>query len=153
MMGGTLGKAHLWLTFVGFHLTFLVQHWLGAKGRPRRYADYLPTDGFTTLNMNPRSGRCARGLHGAVHLERIPQRNGRVVAVDDPWDFRDSLKLGHELPTDPAITPWPSPGICNTSTCARARSYPNRAHDVRVPIRTPCIARPKTTKGPMAAVI
>jgi cytochrome c oxidase subunit 1 len=45
MMGGALGKVRLWLTFIGFHLTFLVQHWLGAKGMPRRYADYLPTDG------------------------------------------------------------------------------------------------------------
>jgi cytochrome c oxidase subunit I len=45
-----LGKVHFWLTFIGFHATFLVQHWLGAEGMPRRYADYLPSDGFTTLN-------------------------------------------------------------------------------------------------------
>src|SRR5215212_1477027 len=45
-----LGKIHFWTTFVGFHTTFLVQHWLGAEGMPRRYADYLPGDGFTTLN-------------------------------------------------------------------------------------------------------
>jgi len=36
--------------FVGFHLTFLVQHWLGTKGMPRRYADHLRSDGFTALN-------------------------------------------------------------------------------------------------------
>ena len=45
-----LGKLHFWLTFIGFHMTFLVQHWLGAEGMPRRYVDYLPSDGFTTLN-------------------------------------------------------------------------------------------------------
>jgi len=50
MMDETLGKVHLWLTFIGFHATFLVRHWLGAEGVPRRYIDYLPTDGFTTLN-------------------------------------------------------------------------------------------------------
>jgi len=43
--------------------------------------------------------------------------------VDDPWGFGDSLELGHELPAaaaqlhraaaDPAVTPWPSPGICS----------------------------------------
>jgi heme/copper-type cytochrome/quinol oxidase subunit 1 len=29
----------------------LIQHWLGIKGFPRRYADYLSTDGFTGMNM------------------------------------------------------------------------------------------------------
>ncbi len=50
MLNERLGRYHFWLTFVGFQTTFLVQHWLGAEGMPRRYADYLPTDGFTTLN-------------------------------------------------------------------------------------------------------
>src|SRR5947208_2798930 len=45
-----LGTLHFWLTFVGFHTTFLVQHWLGAKGMPRRYPDYHAADGFTFLN-------------------------------------------------------------------------------------------------------
>ena len=45
-----LGKLHFWTTFIGFHMTFLVQHWLGNMGMPRRYPDYLPTDGFTFLN-------------------------------------------------------------------------------------------------------
>src|SRR5690606_11084638 len=45
-----LAKWHFWTTFLGFHLTFLVQHWLGAEGMPRRYADYQAGDRFTTLN-------------------------------------------------------------------------------------------------------
>ena len=49
-MNDRLGKLHFWLTFIGFHTTFLIQHWLGDKGMPRRYADYLPGDGFTTMN-------------------------------------------------------------------------------------------------------
>src|SRR6476646_672228 len=51
MLDERLGKLHFWLLFVGFHTTFLVQHWLGVEGMPRRYADYLPQDGFTTLNQ------------------------------------------------------------------------------------------------------
>src|SRR5205085_6913916 len=42
-----LGKVHFWLTFIGFHTTFLVQHWLGNEGMPRRYGDYQASDGFT----------------------------------------------------------------------------------------------------------
>ena len=66
-----LGKLHFWLTFIGFHVTFLVQHWLGNDGMPRRYADYLPTDGFTTLNTISTIGVVrARRLDAAVPLER-----------------------------------------------------------------------------------
>src|SRR4029450_13847250 len=36
-----LGKVHFRTLFVGFHTPFLVQHWLGVKGMPRRVADYL----------------------------------------------------------------------------------------------------------------
>ena len=51
MMDERLGKLQFWMTFIGFHGTFLIQHWLGNEGMPRRYVDYLATDGFTTLNM------------------------------------------------------------------------------------------------------
>ena len=51
MLNERLGKIHFWMLFVGFHTTFFVQHLLGAGGMPRRYADYLPEDGFTLLNQ------------------------------------------------------------------------------------------------------
>ena len=50
MLDERLGKIHFWTLFIGFHMTFLVQHWLGVIGMPRRYADYLASDGFTTYN-------------------------------------------------------------------------------------------------------
>ncbi|MDC2961532.1 cbb3-type cytochrome c oxidase subunit I, partial [Streptomyces gilvifuscus] len=50
MLDERLGKITFWTLFIGFHTTFLVQHWLGAEGMPRRYADYLAADGFTALN-------------------------------------------------------------------------------------------------------
>ena len=37
MLDERLGKVHFWMLFVGFHMTFLVQHWLGVEGMPRRY--------------------------------------------------------------------------------------------------------------------
>src|SRR5207237_9754064 len=51
MLDDRLGKVHFWLTFIGFHSTFLMQHWLGAMCMPRRNADYPAADGFTTLTI------------------------------------------------------------------------------------------------------
>src|SRR5665811_311257 len=51
MLNETWGKIHFWILFVGFHSTFLVQHWLGVEGMLRRIADSLPTEGFTFLNQ------------------------------------------------------------------------------------------------------
>ena len=67
-----LGKLHFWLTFIGFHTTFLVQHWLGNEGMPRRYADYLPTDGFSHLErrLDDRGVHPGR-IHAAVRLEHL----------------------------------------------------------------------------------
>src|SRR5260370_1041807 len=50
MLDERLGKIHFWILFIGFHTTFLVQHWLGAEGMPRRYATYLASNNWTTLN-------------------------------------------------------------------------------------------------------
>ena len=82
MLDERLGKVHFWLTFIGFHTTFLVQHWLGNEGMPRRYADYRPTDGFTDAqhDLDDRLVR-ARRLDAAVplqHLEVLPHRPGRA---------------------------------------------------------------------------
>ena len=31
MLDERLGKVHFWTLFIGFHTTFLVQHWLGVR--------------------------------------------------------------------------------------------------------------------------
>jgi len=41
--------------FIGFNLTFLVQHDLGMRGMPRRVASYTESSGFATLNSSRRS--------------------------------------------------------------------------------------------------
>ena len=100
MMDERLGKIHFWLTFIGFHMTFLVQHWLGEQGMPRRYADYLPVDGFTVLNSISSIGAFVLGLSTLPFLWNVfcSYRYGRVVTVDDPWGFGNSLEWATSCP-------------------------------------------------------
>ncbi|MCX2964713.1 aa3-type cytochrome oxidase subunit I [Gordonia aquimaris] len=100
MLDERLGKIHFWLTFIGFHTTFLVQHWLGNEGMPRRYADYLPSDGFTTLNAISTVGAFILGLSTLPFLWNVfrSYRYGEVVTVDDPWGFGNSLEWATSCP-------------------------------------------------------
>ncbi|SIA93941.1 cytochrome c oxidase polypeptide I [Mycobacteroides abscessus subsp. abscessus] len=95
-----LGKFHFWLTFIGFHSTFLVQHWLGNQGMPRRYADYLPTDGFTFLNSFSTVGAFILGASTLPFLWNVfkSYRYGEVVTVDDPWGYGNSLEWATSCP-------------------------------------------------------
>ncbi len=100
MLGEGLGKVHFWMLFAGFHLTFFVQHLLGADGMPRRYADYSPADGFTTLNLVSSAGAFLLGLSTLPFLYNVwhTTRHGRRVTVDDPWGFGNSLEWATSCP-------------------------------------------------------
>jgi cytochrome c oxidase subunit 1 len=95
-----LGKLHFWTTFFGFHGTFLVQHWLGNEGMPRRYADYLASDGFTTLNTISTLGAYVLGASTLPFIWNVfkSYRYGEVVEVDDPWGFGNSLEWATSCP-------------------------------------------------------
>ncbi|MGW4589723.1 aa3-type cytochrome oxidase subunit I [Amycolatopsis thermoflava] len=94
MMDERLAKLHFWTTFIGFHTTFLVQHWLGAMGMPRRYADYLATDGFTSLHTVSTIGAFLLGLSMLPFIYNVVRsyRYGEQVTVDDPWGYGNSLE-------------------------------------------------------------
>ncbi|GAA3888392.1 cytochrome c oxidase subunit I [Saccharothrix violaceirubra] len=100
MLDEPLGKLHFWTTFLGFHGTFLVQHWLGNEGMPRRYADYLPSDGFTTLNTISTIGAYVLGASTLPFIWNVfkSYRYGETVHVDDPWGFGNSLEWATSCP-------------------------------------------------------
>ncbi|CAM5259997.1 Cytochrome c oxidase subunit 1 OS=Streptomyces chartreusis OX=1969 GN=ctaD PE=3 SV=1 [Streptomyces chartreusis] len=100
MLDERLGKMHFWTLFVGFHTTFLVQHWLGAEGMPRRYADYLAADGFTALNTVSTIGAFLLGLSTLPFLYNVwrTAKYGRKVEVDDPWGYGRSLEWATSCP-------------------------------------------------------
>ena len=100
MLDERLGKIQFWTLFVGFQATFLVHHWLGAEGMPRRYADYLAADGFTALNTISTIGSFLLGLSTLPFLYNVwkTARYGEKVEVDDPWGFGRSLEWATACP-------------------------------------------------------
>jgi cytochrome c oxidase subunit 1 len=100
MMNEFWGKVHFWLTIIGFNVTFLVQHWLGAEGMPRRYYDYLPSDGWTTLNEISTFGAFIIGISTLPFIYNVwhSWKAGPIVEVDDPWGHGNSLEWATSCP-------------------------------------------------------
>jgi cytochrome c oxidase subunit I len=133
MMDERLGKIHFWLTTIGFNTTFLVQHWLGTEGMPRRYFDYLSSDGWTTLNMISSFGSFVIGVSTLPFLYNVwkSYKAGPIVEVDDPWGHGNSLEWATSCP----------PPLRNFDRMPRIRSerpafdakYPHLAVDSAAP--------------------
>ncbi|GII03968.1 aa3-type cytochrome oxidase subunit I [Planobispora takensis] len=100
MLNEPLGKVHFWLLFIGFHTTFLVQHWLGAQGFPRRYSDYSPIDDFTDLNLVSSIGALILGISMLPFFYNVwhTARHAPRVTVDDPWGYGNSLEWATSCP-------------------------------------------------------
>ncbi|WP_267420340.1 MULTISPECIES: aa3-type cytochrome oxidase subunit I [unclassified Curtobacterium] len=100
MLNERLGKIHFWLLFIGFHTTFLIQHWLGVIGMPRRYATYLPNDGFTWMNQLSTIGAMILGISFLPFIFNVyvTARNAPKVAVNDPWGYGRSLEWATSCP-------------------------------------------------------
>src|SRR5690242_8017391 len=100
MLDDRLGKVHFWLTFIGFHTTFLIQHWLGVEGFPRRYADYLPEDGFELYNRISSVGSLILALSLLPFVWNVYKtwKTAPLVTVDDPWGYGSSLEWATSCP-------------------------------------------------------
>jgi cytochrome c oxidase subunit 1 len=94
MLNEKMGKVHFWLLFIGFHTTFLIQHWIGVEGMPRRYWSYLPQDGVTWMNQVSTIGAMILGVSMLPFLYNvyITARRAPKVTVDDPWGYGRSLE-------------------------------------------------------------
>jgi cytochrome c oxidase subunit 1 len=100
MLNERLGRWNFWLLFLGFHTTFLIQHWLGVVGMPRRYADYLPSDGFEWMNQLSTVGSALLGVSIVPFLLNvyITWRRAPKVTVNDPWGHGRSLEWATSCP-------------------------------------------------------
>ena len=89
VLNETLGKITFWLFFIGFHLTFFIQHFLGLIGMPRRYYTYLPGQGLEMGNLISSIGAVFMGLGTIVLLFNIVKTTlSKEKAGRDPWDGR-----------------------------------------------------------------
>jgi cytochrome c oxidase subunit I len=86
MLSEGLGKVSFWLMFIGFNLTFLVQHSLGLSGMPRRVYDYPEGVGWEGLNLASTIGSFLLGIGILVTMVNVlvSLRSGRR-AGNDPW--------------------------------------------------------------------
>ena len=82
-----LGALHFWTTFIGFHVTFFVQHILGLDGMPRRVAHYLPGRGWEGLNQISTVGAFLLGASVLPFLWNAWRtvRGRGAPAGDNPW--------------------------------------------------------------------
>ncbi|QJD88392.1 cytochrome c oxidase subunit I [Cohnella herbarum] len=100
MLNETIGKITFWTFFIGFHLTFFVQHFLGLLGMPRRVYTYLGGQGYDDMNMISTVGAFLMGVGTIAFLLNVfitwaKPRN----ATNDPWE--DGRSLEWTIPSPP----------------------------------------------------
>ncbi|QKY68931.1 cytochrome c oxidase subunit I [Lentibacillus sp. CBA3610] len=84
-----MGKLTFWTFFIGFHLTFFIQHFLGLMGMPRRYWVFLENQGLDTGNMISTIGAFFMAFGVVVMLINVVYTALKgEKAADDPWDGR-----------------------------------------------------------------
>ncbi len=87
MLSERLGKWHFWLTFIGFNLTFFIQHFLGLAGMPRRYYTYPDVPGWGAMNLISTVGAILLAASVWVFIWNVyvSFKRGKP-AGDNPWD-------------------------------------------------------------------
>jgi heme/copper-type cytochrome/quinol oxidase subunit 1 len=87
MLDERWGKVNFWLTFIGFNLTFMIQHVLGMLGMPRRVFTYPALPGWEAMNMISTIGAFVLAFAVLTLMINIAisLRSGKI-AGDNPWD-------------------------------------------------------------------
>jgi len=84
-----LGKWSFWFFFIGFHLTFMPQHFLGLMGMPRRVFTYMPGQGLDVSNFISTIGAFTMTIGVLIFLYNVITTSMKPrTAVADPWDGR-----------------------------------------------------------------
>ncbi len=86
LMSEGLGKLSFWTMFVGFNLTFLIQHSAGLSGMPRRIYDYPESAGWWGFNLVSTIGSFILGIGVMITAYNVLRsiKKGQK-AGNDPW--------------------------------------------------------------------
>ncbi len=86
MLSEGIGKLSFWIMFVGFNLTFLVQHSAGLSGMPRRIYDYPEGAGWAGYNLVSTIGSFLLGIGVLITVINVlhSMKHGKK-AGNDPW--------------------------------------------------------------------
>jgi len=86
LLSEKLGKIGFWFVFIGFQVTFLVQHAAGTSGMPRRIYEYADTGNLHVLNLISTIGAfiLATGVLVTVFNVLRSLKRG-AIAGPDPW--------------------------------------------------------------------
>jgi cytochrome c oxidase subunit I len=86
MFSEALGKLSFWTMFVGFNVTFLIQHAAGLSGMPRRIYDYSDELGVSAYNLISTIGSFILGIGVVMVVANLVWnvKRGRK-AGNDPW--------------------------------------------------------------------
>jgi len=99
MLSEKLGKLTFWLFFIGFHLTFFIQHFLGLMGMPRRIYTFLPGQGLETGNLISSIGAFFMGVATIVLLINIIITSVRGPKAEaDAWEDGRTLEWAVSSP-------------------------------------------------------
>ncbi|WP_285396043.1 cytochrome c oxidase subunit I [Lysinibacillus sp. fls2-241-R2A-57] len=85
MLNETLGKITFWIFFIGFHLTFFVQHFLGLMGMPRRVFTYMEGQGWDQFNFISTIGAFMMGVGVIIMVINCLLSFKGKPAGRDPW--------------------------------------------------------------------
>lgn len=85
MLNETLGKWTFWVFFIGFHLTFFVQHFLGLMGMPRRVFTYMEGQGWDQFNYISTIGAAMMGVGVIMMVINCLMSIKGKPAGRDPW--------------------------------------------------------------------
>jgi len=94
-----LGRAHFWMTFIFFNLTFAPMHLIGVQGMPRRVADY--SEQFAGWNLMISISSWVLGLATLIFLyNMVASWRGGPRASSNPWR---SLTIEWQVSSPPPV--------------------------------------------------